>query len=200
MNTLPRNRPGRLPAGLLLSSLALLTTATADSEEACTALYRKTVLDLPFNPAFLKVEPFPEGAGPPGAEHGRRDALLMSSFFNVERDDKGEKVTRYFERDLVAWIPDIAAAAAGGFDARRDLEILTDRAGEPFRHVWPNESSRVPDGVVPFEAIAVPDGFLSTPKPGGIALVNLDDPRARRVRGGGTGQRHARLFGWHGSQ
>ena len=39
----------------------------------------------------------------------------MSSFFNVEKDPAGEKVTRVFERDLTAWIPDVA----GGESRRR---------------------------------------------------------------------------------
>jgi hypothetical protein len=100
----------------------------------------------------------------------------MSSFFNVEKDAAGEKVTRYFQRDLAAWIPDIGAVDPRRFDASRQLEILTDRAGEPYKHVWPNESERVPDGILPFEALVVPGGFLSTPKPGRITLVNMEDP------------------------
>ncbi|MSR08092.1 MAG: hypothetical protein EXR82_00930 [Gammaproteobacteria bacterium] len=90
----------------------------------------------------------------------------MSSFFNVERDDAGDKITRVFERDLAAWIPDLPALNPATFDPRTDVESLTDRAGEPFRHVWPNESDRVPEGVVPFEAVVVPGGFLATPRPG----------------------------------
>ena len=76
----------------------------ATTEEACVPLYRKGVINLPFNPAFLHVSRFPASGGP-----DQRDALLMSSFFNVERDAAGDKVTRVFERDLTAWIPDLAA-------------------------------------------------------------------------------------------
>lgn len=161
-------------SGLLAVALAVTLGAgsAATGGEACVPLYRKAVINLPFNPAFLHVTTFPTGKGTE-----TRDALLMSSFFNVEKDAAGEKVTRVFERDLTAWIPDLSAAANGTFDAGRDLEILTDRAGEPFKHVWPNESDRVPDGVLPFEAVVVPGGFLSTPKPGRITLVNVDDPK-----------------------
>lgn len=162
----------RLPGFLLTFVMTLSAGASAAADEACVPLFRKGVINLPFNPAFLQVAAFPTGKG---AE--TRDALLMSSFFNVERDPTGETVTRYFERDLAAWIPDLAGVNPARFNARNELEILTDRAGEPFRHVWPNESGRVPDGVVPFQAVVVPGGFLATPKPGRITLVNVDDPR-----------------------
>lgn len=164
--------PARLAACLAALTLTLAAGSTAIGEEACVPLYRKGVINLPFNPAFLHVSRFPASGGP-----GQRDALLMSSFFNVERDAAGDKVTRVFERDLTAWIPDLAAVDPASFDASKELEVLTDRAGEPFKHVWPNESDLVPPGVVPFEAMVVPGGFLATPKPGRITLVNLDDPK-----------------------
>jgi hypothetical protein len=158
-------------AGVLALAGTIAAGSSALAAEACVSLYRKGVLNVPFNPAFLHVTAFPTGNGTE-----TRDALLMSSFFNVEKDPAGEKVTRVFERDLTAWIPDLAGVEASTFDARKQLEVLTDRAGEPFRHVWPNESDRVPDGVVPFRAVVVPGGFLATPKPGRITVVNLDDP------------------------
>ena len=169
MRSMPPSRFLVLPLAL---ALTLGAGSTATGDEACVPLYRKGVINLPFNPAFLHVTAFPTGNGTE-----TRDALLMSSFFNVEKDAAGEKVTRVFERDLTAWIPDLAGVDPATFDARRELEILTDRAGEPYKHVWPNESDRVPDGVVPFRAVVVPGGFLSTPKPGRITLVNVDDPK-----------------------
>lgn len=168
-----RRRLFSAPATVAIALTTVLPTAdVATSAEACVTLYRKGVITLPFNPAFLHVAAFPTDKG-----KNSRDALLMSSFFNVERDDAGDKVTRVFERDLAAWIPDLSALNPSTFDPRSDVEILTDRAGEPFRHVWPNESDRVPEGVVPFEAVVVPGGFLATPRPGRITLVNLDDPK-----------------------
>ncbi len=163
--------PNALAVALGLA-FTLAAGATATGEEACVPLYRKGIIKVPFNPAFLHVTAFPTGSA-----GETRDALLMSSFFNVERDAAGEKVTRVFERDLTAWIPDLSAVNPATFDPARELEILTDRGGEPFRHVWPNESDRVPAGVVPFAAVVVPGGFLATPKPGRITLVNLDDPQ-----------------------
>lgn len=171
----PASRPQLFsaPATIAIALTTVLPVAdVATSAEACVTVYRKGVITLPFNPAFLHVAAFPTAKG-----KDSRDALLMSSFFNVERDDAGDKVTRVFERDLAAWIPDLPALNPATFDPRTDVEILTDRAGEPFRHVWPNESDRVPDGVVPFEAVVVPGGFLATPRPGRITLVNLDDPK-----------------------
>jgi hypothetical protein len=157
-------------ARALLISLGLVTVATAAlaaaRPEACLRLFRKGMLTLPFNPAFLHVTEGPGG----------RPALLMSSFFNVERDATGEKVTRVFERDLAAWIPDLDGVDLAAFDPQRQLEVLTDRAGPPYQEVWPNESDVVPPGVLPFNAVVVPGGFLATPKAGRFTLVNVDDP------------------------
>jgi hypothetical protein len=169
----PATRPARaaaLAVGLLAAILAAVPVV-ADDEPPCVPVYARGVLQLPFSPAFLHVSAFPQKGG------GSRDALLMSSFFNVEKDAEGKQVTRFFERDLAAWIPDLPGVDPRNFDATRELEVLTDRAGPPYRHVWPNETERVPTGVVPFEALVVPGGFLSTPKPGRITLVNLDDPK-----------------------
>jgi hypothetical protein len=150
-----------------LAAVGIAAAAFAAEPEACLRLFRKGSLRLPFNPAFLHV-----------AEVGpdRREALLMSSFFNVERAADGEKVTRVFERDLAAWIPDLDGVDLTRFDPATQLEVLTDRAGPPYKEVWPNESDVVPAGVLPFNAIVVPGGFLATPKAGRFTLVNIDDP------------------------
>lgn len=175
-----RIRPLLVVMASLAGTAGVVVAAVAAEPEACLRLFRKGLLTLPFNPAFLHVaEVGPE----------RREALLMSSFFNVEREPSGEKVTRFFERDLTAWIPDLAGVDPARFDPATQLEVLTDRAGPPYKEVWPNESSEVPEGVVPFNAIVVPGGFLSTPKPGRFTLVNVDDPARTEyvVAAAGTG-------------
>jgi hypothetical protein len=145
--------------------------ASAETPPACVEVYHRGVLATPFNPAFLHVSTFRDARGRP------RDALLMSSFFNVVKNAEGTKVERFVERDLAAWIPDLSAVRPESFDPRRDLEVLTDRGSGPPRTVWPNETERVPDGVLPFQAIVIPGGFLSADKPGRLTIIDVDDPR-----------------------
>lgn len=160
------HRMRALFAGMLLS-LPLPAGSAAVGPNACPEVYLRDTWRLPFNPAFLHVAEFPDG------RRGRRDALLMSSFFNVVKDPSGRRVERITERDLAAWIPDIDVARRRGFDAARDLEILTDRSAVPPLTVWPNETDRVPEGVVPFEAVVIPGGFLSADRPGRLTIVDV---------------------------
>lgn len=153
-------------------ALVMLTGADAWSapETAfCPDLYRKGVLKAPFNVAFLHVQDFNQDDG------STTTGLLVSSFFNVIKDPDGRSVIETTQRDLVARIPDLDAIDYADFDGSRDIEVLSDLDAVE-RQVWPNETSRVPDGVVPFEAIVSPQGFLSTPRPGRISLINLSDP------------------------
>lgn len=164
-------------AAVVAATACLLLGATASAAAGdatnCPDVYLRDTLRVPFNPAFLHVAEF----GARGQD--RRAALLMSSFYNVVKDPGGRRVERFVERDLAAWIPDLDAVERRGFDAARDLEVLTDRAAVAPLTVWPNETDRVPDGVVPFEAVVVPGGFLSADKPGRFTLVDVSDPARR---------------------
>ncbi len=153
--------------------LGATASAAADDATNCPDVYLRDTLRMPFNPAFLHVAEF----GARGQD--RRAALLMSSFYNVVKDPDGRRVERFVERDLAAWIPDLDAVERRGFDAARDLEVLTDRGAAAPLTVWPNETDRVPEGVVPFEAVVVPGGFLSADKPGRFTLVDVSDPGRR---------------------
>ncbi|MDJ0927974.1 MAG: VCBS repeat-containing protein [Gammaproteobacteria bacterium] len=157
--------------GLLLALVVLCGTDALQAADTafCPEIYRKGVLEAPFNVAFLHVQKFNQPDG------GTREGLLISSFFNVEKDPAGRRVIQFTQRDLVARIPNLDAIDYEDFDGRRDIEVITDLDGVP-RQVWPNETSRVPDGVVPFEAVVSPQGFLSTPRAGRISLINLSDP------------------------
>ena len=150
--------------------LALATTPVFGDQHAdfCPSVYPKAKITLPFNPAFLHVQKFdaPEG--------GRQHGLLMSSFFNVVKDPEGNRVERFAERDLVALIRNLDALGSEEFRIEEELEIISDLDGEP-RQVWPNETSRVPDGVLPFEAVISPQGFQVAPKPGRLSIINLDE-------------------------
>jgi hypothetical protein len=167
------NSPVRVGSwrGVLVAATAgLCVVQAAEQPPACVEVYHRGVITTPFNPSFLHVSTFRDARGRP------RDALLMSSFFNVVKNADGTKVERFVERDLAAWIPDLSAVDPATFDAKRELEVLTDRDGRAPRTVWPNETERVPDGVLPFQAIVIPGGFLSGERPGRLTLVDVDSP------------------------
>ncbi len=154
---------------LRIASAFLSTTVSAGASLAaggaggfCPEVYHQNTIDAPFNVAFLHVQQFNQPGG------GKADGLLMSSFYNAIKAADGVKVEGFFQRDLVARIPDL--------DAGQEIEVISDLDGVS-RQVWPNETSRVPDGVVPFEAVISPQGFQTIPKPGRLSLINLDDPK-----------------------
>ncbi|MDP6437594.1 MAG: hypothetical protein QGG46_10245 [Gammaproteobacteria bacterium] len=158
---------------LLVTAISLTlmvgTGSAATDDTFCPEVYRRSVLKAPFNVAFLHVQRFNKDEG------GKSDGLLMSSFFNAVKDTEGLRLERLAQRDLVARIPDLDAIDMDDFDGKQDIEVLSDLDGVA-RQVWPNETARVPDGVLPFEAVVSPQGFLSTPRPGRLTLINLDDP------------------------
>lgn len=149
--------------GLAAGSAA---AAAGSGAEFCPEVYAKRVISLPFNPAFLHIEKFDTPDG------GQRDGMLMSSFYNAIKNAEGTKLERLYQRDLVALITDLD----GDPEQAPALEIISDLDEVP-RQVWPNETSRVPDGVVPFEAVVAPQGFQSAAPPGRLSLINLDDPQ-----------------------
>jgi hypothetical protein len=168
----PRRHPG---AAALALGFALAALPSAAGTDACIALYKKGVLQMPFNAAMLNVSTF---RGPDGTE---TEGLLMASFFNTEKDPTGERVINVMSPDLVARIADInaltpAAFAAAGGTISPAVEVLSDRDGSNDT-VWPNKSELLPPGMVPFQAVLVAAGFLSASRPGHLTLVNLDDPR-----------------------
>ena len=133
------------------------------------------VIDLGFNPAYLHYADF-DDYGP---------ALVVSSFFNVARnpafgaatDDNNTGVggPPYFpfERDLVALI-DLDDQRDDLLQAHNVLELTDVGANFPnFRTVWPNIARRAPDGVFPFEAILVPQGWFATMPPGRLVAIDV---------------------------
>lgn len=158
----------------LLSALSMALTMALISPVAlganyCPAVWKKGVLPLNFNPAFTAIDQF-------NVAGGGRDDLIISSFYNVLKDPTGTTVTSYFERDLVARITDLATVNPATFNKNTDVEVLSDLGGPPNKMNWPNQISRVPDGVVPFEALVVPQGFHPADPPGRLTLINLDAP------------------------
>ena len=135
----------------------------------CPAVWKQGVLPLNFNPAFTSIDKFNTPWGP-------QEDLLVSSFYNVLKDPSGNTVTSYFERDLVARIPGVAGLNPPTFDPDIEVEVLTDLAGPPNLNNWTNNVVRVPDGVLPFEAVIMPQGFHVAEPPGRLTLINLDSP------------------------
>lgn len=147
----------------MLSAFLVQSFSVNASVNSCPAVYKKTGLDMPFNPAFTSIDHFGNGFG-----------LSVTSFFNKDIRVPGD----FYERDLVARITNPDLIFDNSFDATNDLEILTDIGVAPqnAKTVWPNGAKKAPDGLVPFEALIVPQGFLRTPSPGRLSLINLSDP------------------------
>lgn len=173
--------PQRLPAKTLSKATAFslacalaltsgLAAAAPPDSEQCPVMVNRGTLKFPFNVAFLEVARFNAPNGEP------RDALLLSSFYNVEKNAAGTKVERYTRPDFSAWIPDLDAVNPAKFDALASVDVLTDRGREPTE-IWPNHTHSVPKGTFPFQAVVVPGGFLSADKPGRLTIVNVDDPK-----------------------
>ncbi len=136
----------------------------------CPGIFEKGVLPLNFNPAFLHVDTFDND------QSGSSDDLLMSSFFNSIKDPSGENVIGFFERDLVARIRDLDSLDPDTFDADTDVEELTDLDGGAPVHVWPNDTERVPNGMLPFEGVVSPQGFHTAPEAGRLSIIDVSDP------------------------
>ena len=165
-----RSRLRALTLTLSAAAAVLLVAPAADAANYCPAVWKKAVLPLNFNPGFTHMAKFNMPGG------GQQDGLLVSSFFNVLKDPTGNTVTSYFERDLVARIGGLDTLDLATFNKDTNVEVLTDLGGPPYKTNWPNGIARVPDGVVPFEAVVSPQGFLAAIPPGRLSLINLDSP------------------------
>jgi len=133
-------------------------------------MFRQAVWSLDFNPGFVHVDHYND------ATFGKADGLTVSSFFNAYLRPGQTPPFGFFQRDLVARIPAIDHLGCGGFDAATDVEILTDLAPGMPKTVWPNDAERAPDGMFPFEALVIPQGFFTAGFPGRLTAINLDDP------------------------
>lgn len=157
-------RPAALAAALLLTAGTVGAAA-----EPCIRLFKKGVINVPFNAAMLNFVDFRSADG------STTEGLLFSSFFNTEKDPTGQKVTRVFAPDQVAMIADITDLDPASFDAAKSVEVISDRDGN-LDTIWPNKSDLAPADALPFQAVLVSAGFLSAQRPGHLTLINLDDP------------------------
>lgn len=159
---------------LLLQAGVIASVAVSDAMafgSSCGPLYKKAVLNLDFNPTQIAIEKL-DG----------KDALYIPSFFNAYKNP----VTRsweggYLDRDKIGVVRDIRKAYKN-FNALMDIEIITDialgRESVEFGNTqWPNGIEKAPDGMFPFQAIILPQGFHSAQKGvGRLSMINMDDP------------------------
>jgi hypothetical protein len=134
--------------------------------QKCPKLYEKGVFNLPWNVAYVNVDEYKNDG----------QSLTITSFFNVAHNSGPTAVTPYYplHRDLVARIHNIQE-----FELENNLEVLTDLtsddiSGPPPKTVWPNDAARAPDGVFPFEAVIIPQGFLTAFAPGRLTAINVE--------------------------
>lgn len=160
---------GRVVLAVVLMVAASSPGALADG--FYLKMYKAGVLGpLNFTPAFTTIDKFNASDGI------ERDDLLIASFFNSIKDPGGENVIGFFEDDLVARIEKIGQVDPNTFEPNTDVERLTDLGTEPPLTVWPNGVDRVPDGILSFEAVVIPGGFHTTPPPGRLSIIDLNDP------------------------
>ena len=154
---------------LLTTALfAVLPAATAHAgPDTCPPIWKRGVLELPWRPGFLHVDRYDDGG----------DGLTISSFASAYRNPNPGPPFITYARDRVARIPALASLDPARFDAATDLEDLTDRASGPAgltgATVWPNDAVRAPDGMFPFEAVLVPQGFHPATRPGRLTAVDV---------------------------
>ena len=160
---------------LALGAAAVILPGNSQANDFCPDVYEGGTLGLNFNPTFTHVDKMKFGSN-------KYDGLVISSFFNAIKPPDGSSAIGYFERDLVARITGIGYRAQSWWNPNQaeilsDLDVVSPVAPSALgQTVWPNESQMVPDGILPFEAIVVPEGFHTTPQAGRITLINLDDP------------------------
>jgi hypothetical protein len=168
-----------------LTLLTFLHATVLTSAALCSpnATHLGTI-HLDFNPAYLRLQDFADGAGL---------SLYVTSFFNAAihpwpfflfNQLFGPRAT-YFERDLVARIANIVSVVETSAYDTATVEELTDihplhgLFGPIEKTRWPNDAIKVPDGVFPFPALLIPQGFLAEPRVGRITAINMDDPNRK---------------------
>jgi len=167
-----------MATALAVFGLAVASAPAAKASDFCPNVYNAGVFNLNINPAFMHIDEMTHSNGQ------KYDGLIITSFYNAIKDPSGEgRAVDYFERDLVARIQGIGYRSPSWWNPTRDTEYLSDqdlanpvKPSAPGQAVWPNEAQLVPDGILPFEGIVVPEGFHTSAEPGRLTIINLDDP------------------------
>lgn len=147
-------------------SATLFAALPVSAASYCPTVYNKGALALKFMPGFVHVDSYTEG-----------DGLSIASFLNAAKNTNPGPPYIPFERDLVARIPALESLDYTRFDASKQVQVLSDLAVSPAnaKTVWPNEVEKLPAGMLKFNALLVPQGFISAAKPGRLSIINLDD-------------------------
>ncbi len=160
---------------LALTIIALSANPALAEHDFCPKVYHKGVIELDINPAFLHVDQYntPDG--------GKADGLTISSFYNTTfslNPHAGVYVPNFppFAADQVGRIMYVDDLDPGQFDFETNYEKLTDLNSWMPATTWPNQAVRIPDGVLPFEAVIVPQGFHPVPTAGRLTIINLESP------------------------
>ncbi|MBT8131856.1 MAG: hypothetical protein KJO35_06285, partial [Gammaproteobacteria bacterium] len=168
------------PALTALTATLVLAPSLGSANDFCPDVWHTGKFG-PLNqrPAFLGIEDLKMGT------FGEIPTLVFSSFFNSIKNPDGNGVVGYFERDHIGLIRGINYRYPAWFDKDRDVEMITDLGKADFlpgspsgpdRQIWPNDVQKVPNGVLPFEALTSPQGFHPAAEPGRLSIINLDDP------------------------
>jgi hypothetical protein len=157
------------PLAVLAAATTVALAGSPAAADNCPPLYDRGILGLDWQPAFVHVDRYDNGwAG--------SDGLTISSFRNVFVRPGQTPPIGVFENDLVARIPNIGWIDDDWFDPEIHVDQLTGDADGTTTMVWPNEAVRAPDGVFPFEAVVIPQGFHPAGGPGRLTAIDLDDP------------------------
>lgn len=128
-----------------------------NSGPKCPVVQELGVIDLDFNPAFTKAD-------------GESACLFVSSFFSKESILPTSEAP-----DLVAHICDLDALEAAEDYSSVSPDVLVEGIeGTPGDLVWPNDMDIAPDGVFPFKALVVSQGFHPATDPGRLSAIDLD--------------------------
>jgi hypothetical protein len=149
-----------LASALLLPLVGSLPVSAASF---CPTIYNKGALSLKIMPGFVHVDPYAEG-----------DGLSIASFLNAAKNPNPGPPFIPFAPDQVDRIPSLDTLNAATFDPVKQVQLLSDTKGTS-NTVWPNEVEKLPSGMLSFNALLVPQGFISAAKPGRLTIINLDD-------------------------
>ena len=153
----------RTVVSLSIAVTSLMCSNFSSAANFCPTIYNKGNLPLKFMPGFAHVDRYADG-----------DGLTISSFLNAGRNPNPGPPFVFFERDLVARIPALSTLSASTFDPLKQVQVLSDISTPTApKTVWPNEAERLPSGMLPFDGLIVPQGFISAAKPGRLSIINL---------------------------
>ena len=147
---------------------AIWLVALCDAKKFCHELYHKGVLELDVNPAFLNVDDYDTEDG------DKRKGLTISSFYH--HTFTYDEVTGVYVPDQPPFAPDQLGRVAKIDDIKPDLfgfQTYYEKLTSEPNTTWPNDARRIPDGMLSFEGVIIPQGFHSIPTAGRLTIVDV---------------------------